>query len=255
MIIVSLFPGLGFFDRAFEEEGFTVVRGPDVIWGGDVRSFRLPAGVFAGVIGGPPCQPFSPLVHMVRHNGCEPRHANLIPEFERLVSEAQPRWFVMEESPFAPLPSVPGYRVHDQIVNNRWLGEAQNRTRRISFGTPDGRRLPIEFAALETVEWFPAVTSKAYEVPIRHLSGGRARRASRRGSDSGSGLGWVDGSKRLSIEEMLRRQGYPPDLLDECPLTVDGKRQAVGNAVPHAMGRAIAKAVRAALSRDAETAA
>jgi hypothetical protein len=48
-LIISLFPGVGLLDMAFEEAGFTVVRGPDVIWGGDVRRFNPPAGVFAGV--------------------------------------------------------------------------------------------------------------------------------------------------------------------------------------------------------------
>jgi hypothetical protein len=28
---------------AFEQEGFTVVRGPDVLWGGDIRRFHPPS--------------------------------------------------------------------------------------------------------------------------------------------------------------------------------------------------------------------
>src|SRR2546430_12673163 len=36
-----------------------VVRGPDLLWGGDIRRFHPPAGKFDGVIGGPPCQLFS----------------------------------------------------------------------------------------------------------------------------------------------------------------------------------------------------
>ena len=46
MLVLSLFPGIGLLDMAFEEEGFCVVRGPDLLWGGDVRSFRPPAGKF-----------------------------------------------------------------------------------------------------------------------------------------------------------------------------------------------------------------
>lgn len=45
-LVLSLFSGVGLLDRAFEEEWFTIVRGPDVLWGGDVRSFhpgRMPA--------------------------------------------------------------------------------------------------------------------------------------------------------------------------------------------------------------------
>lgn len=33
-LILSLFPGIGLLDRAFEECGFCVVRGPDILWGG-----------------------------------------------------------------------------------------------------------------------------------------------------------------------------------------------------------------------------
>lgn len=36
-LVLSLFPGIGLLDMAFEQEGFCVVRGPDVLWGGDVR--------------------------------------------------------------------------------------------------------------------------------------------------------------------------------------------------------------------------
>lgn len=33
-LVLSLFPGFDLLGRAFEEEGFTIVRGPDKIWGG-----------------------------------------------------------------------------------------------------------------------------------------------------------------------------------------------------------------------------
>ncbi len=58
-MILSLFPGIGLLDRAFEDVGFCVVRGPDKIWGGEIRKFHAQRGHFAGVIGGPPCQKFS----------------------------------------------------------------------------------------------------------------------------------------------------------------------------------------------------
>src|SRR5581483_3105563 len=104
-LVLSLFPGIGLLDMAFEQEGFCVVRGPDVLWGGDIRSFHPPSGVFDGVIGGPPCQAFSRLRHLVEHNGYQLAE-NLIPEFERCVCEARPTWFVMENVPGAPEPSI-----------------------------------------------------------------------------------------------------------------------------------------------------
>lgn len=39
-LVLSLFPGIGLLDMAFEEEGFCVVRGPDLLWGGDIKNFQ-----------------------------------------------------------------------------------------------------------------------------------------------------------------------------------------------------------------------
>jgi DNA (cytosine-5)-methyltransferase 1 len=172
-LTLSLFPGIGLLDRAFEEQGFCVVRGPDLIWGGDIRLFHPPAGKFDGIIGGPPCQMFSSLAHLVRANGHEPKFGNLIPEFERCVREAQPYWFLMEEVPAAPVPAVEGYAVLDFILCNEMLdsgnglGNAQMRKRRFSFGVrgPDkvDLRKWIRFAALELPDPAPTVTMR-YEV-------------------------------------------------------------------------------------------
>jgi len=90
-LVLSLFPGADLFGKAFEDEGFCVVRGPDVLWGGDIRTFHVPPGRFDGIIGGPPCQVFSKA-----HNNGKATHQNLIPEFMRIVAEAKPTWAVME---------------------------------------------------------------------------------------------------------------------------------------------------------------
>ena len=57
-LILSIFPGIDLLGRAFEEvwPEACIVRGPDLLWGGDIRTFHPPAGVFDGIIGGPPCQ-------------------------------------------------------------------------------------------------------------------------------------------------------------------------------------------------------
>jgi DNA (cytosine-5)-methyltransferase 1 len=239
-LVLSLFPGIGLLDMAFEEEGFCVVRGPDVLWGGDVRRFHPPAGRFDGVIGGPPCQPFSQLVHMVRANGFEPRHEDLIPEFERVVSEARPTWFVMEEVTAAPVPVVSGYAVREAKLNNRWVGGTQERKRRISFGTADGRHLPVEVVALEPFDWDFAVTGDARVRPKASLSGGK-----RKSGGKTSSLNRGGGS--LGLKEMCRLQGVPDGFLAESPFTMSAKRQMVGNGVPLPMGRAVARAVKAAM--------
>lgn len=158
--LLSVFPGVGLLDRAFEEAGFCLVRGPDLIWGGDVRRFHVRPGWFGGVIGGPPCQEFSPLAHLVRARGYQVRHPNLIPEFARVVAEGAVPWFLMENVPGAPDPAPSGYAVHTFELDNVWLpaddglGHEQRRCRQFWFGlrgawaVPDLRRW-IRLAALE----------------------------------------------------------------------------------------------------------
>jgi DNA (cytosine-5)-methyltransferase 1 len=233
-LVLSLFPGIGLLDMAFEEEGFCVVRGPDLLWGGDVRRFHPPAGRFDGVIGGPPCQPFSRLVNMIRANGYEPRHENLIPEFERVVCMTSPAWFVMEEVVAAPIPSVPGYVTRDYIVNNRWCGGVQERKRRISFGTPEGRALLLQFETFDPLEWEPVVAGDARRTPVKMVRGGRKSSA--------------DLPPR-TLSEMCELQGLPAARFSGVPFTASALREAIGNGVPLPMGRAIAKAVCRALAR------
>lgn len=240
-LVLSLFPGIGMLDRGFEETGFCVVRGPDILWAGDIHRFHPPAGKFDGVIGGPPCQMFSRLAHMVRHNGYEPRFGNLIPEFERCVAEAAPQWFLMENVPDAPVPAVARYVVHSFLLNNRQLGEAQNRVRRWSFGWQGGRRiLQIATVPLEPMEFeYTATGGSARPEAI----GGSGKPKKYRG---GKGAMPWNGHGRADFEEVRRKQGLPDDF-DLAPFTVRAKCEAIGNGVPMAMGRALAKAVRKAV--------
>jgi DNA (cytosine-5)-methyltransferase 1 len=229
MLVLSLFPGIGLLDQGFEEEGFCVVRGPDLLWGGNVKRFNPPAGKFAGVIGGTPCQAHSSLVSLIRHNGQKVAEC-LIPEFERVVHEAQPEWFLMENVIKAPLPSVTGYQVDPTLLDNRWLGEKQSRLHRFSFGTRDGRRLVYDTVALERMDFSPRVLAAAggERKTARELKGGRIRK----------GMPWA---------ESCRLQGLPPDF-DLPGFTDKAKRKALGNAVPLPMAREVARAVRRATS-------
>jgi DNA (cytosine-5)-methyltransferase 1 len=240
-LVLSLFPGIGLLDMAFEEEGFCVVRGPDLLWGGDIRRFHPPAGKFDGVIGGPPCQLFSQLRYLNPKAG--QAHGNMIPEFERVVAVAAPEWFVMENVPAAPEPVVPGFCVRSTVVNTRWLGEIQERTRRFSFGTREGRTLAVEFAALEHFDYTQAVTSSARAVNVKIGGNGKVKRTySAEGKRHGPGQG-----ARADFGEMAELQGLPRDFLSEAPFTISAKRQIVGNGVPLPMGRAVARAVKRAL--------
>jgi DNA (cytosine-5)-methyltransferase 1 len=247
-LVLSLFPGIGLLDMAFEEEGFCVVRGPDVLWGGDVKRFHPPAGVFTGIIGGPPCQLFSALRHLNPLAGT--KHGNLIPEFERVVSEARPAWFLMENVPDAPEPQIDGYIARSVVINNRWLGEAQERVRRFSFGTPNGltltRHLAEQMLALPLAGTYSqAVTSSSRRVSVKIGGSGKVKRTyTEDGKRHGPGVG-----ERTPIAEMCELQGLPTDYLSEAPFSETGKRKMIGNGVPLPMGRAIAQAVRAAHGR------
>jgi len=244
-LVLSVFPGIDLLGRAFEqEEGFCIVRGPDVLWGGDARTFHPPAGVFAGVIGGPPCQTFSALANLVRAQGYEPRFGNLIPEFERVVAEAQPTWFLMENVPGAPLPVVSGYTVHAILYNNRWTGAVQNRLRRLSFGTRDGRRLYPEIVALEAPLRFVAVVSDLRRTPVRLGRNGKVKSTALPLPTVTSEDGQTRRQVRYTLAEACELQGLPPGFLAAAPFTAAGKLQAVANGVPLPMGRAIARAVR-----------
>ena len=228
-LILSIFPGIGILDKGFEEEGFTILRGPDPIWGGDIRNFHSPAGIFEGVIGGPPCQLFTQMRKFNPNVG--KKFGNLIPEFERVVTEAGPEWFIMENIKEAPIPEVPGYQVDARVYNNRWLGEVQNRVHMFSFGTRDGHRL-----VWEEFLWM----SREKENRLLASDGRRSLKGSY--------------MKHLgrSTADALRLQGLPPAYLDHCPFTKAKAVEVLGNAVPLPMARALARAVKRANSRKQE---
>ncbi len=221
-LLLSLFPGMGMFDYAFELEGFTVVRGPDLIWGGDVAGFHPPRDRFDGVIGGPPCQSFSPIGNVNRARyGADSVMPDLIPEFARIVAEAAPAWYVMENSPYAYAPEPDA---HIAYLNTAWLGEAQDRKRAFWSNLPLARYIKTPtFGEQQPV---PTVTSKGSV----DWKGSRARKPQR------------------SVADMLELQGLPRDWLDSQPWTAAAKRKMIANGVPVPMGRAIAAAVICALA-------
>jgi site-specific DNA-cytosine methylase len=301
-------------DRAFEAEGFTVVRGPDPIFGGDIRDFHVPADRFDGIIGGPPCQHWTRLMFLNPNAG--KGMGWVVNEYARVVEEAQPEWFVMEEVLYAPMPLVAGYHVWDVVLSDDDVGGVQPRTRRISFGTHDGRMLHVvrhekngqragtvmatdsgiayeekrrvaqsvltervgttfsEGQRPEDRKRKQSVLADSRAVPVKLLAGGKEKRSvlssgvGAHGGGRGEGFegGRLPGGRKatvlagngpvgrggeqyetnLSIEDMCEYQGLPRDFTDKMPFTMSGKRAAIGNGVPQAMGRAIARAVRLA---------
>jgi DNA (cytosine-5)-methyltransferase 1 len=298
-LVLSLFPGIGLLDSAFEMEGFCIVRGPDVIWGGDIRRFHPPTRKFDGVIGGPPCQSFSPLANLVRAHGREPRFGNLIPEFERCVSEALPQWFLMENVPQAPEPSIGGgYSLKSFLLDNSALSDGngfgleQRRVRRFTFGVIGRAEVPN---LLRWIDLAVFLLPDASNAPVGHGPGpntrdkselvnnapekkgrrshpvtagheqpaGLTERKKRQRTVTGNVGGFINGSRNVAVTgsdggpsvrmgryrlpDACRLQGLPEDFLSDAPFTADGKLKAVANGVPIPMGRAIARAVKAAL--------
>jgi len=279
-LILSVFPGFGLLDHAFTVEGFTVVRGPDVIWGGDIRTFHPPPGVFDGIIGGDPCQSHSALANLVRAKGLEPSFPDMTPEYKRVVEEARPAWFLRENVPKAPEIKPDGYDVRSFMLDNSTLdsgdgwGNEQMRKRRWWYGVRDGEcpelRQWIDFALFELPDAVQACTVQGGH----DLAPGQRDRAKRKVTADGGHDGHSDqlgaykkakappvtgrnegavgapgkdySPPRRDLPEMLRLQGFPPDWLDHQPWTMQAKRKGVGNGVSLPMGRALAKAIRQA---------
>lgn len=237
-LVLSLFPGIGLLDMAFEEEGFCVVRGPDLLWGGDIKRFHPPAGRFDGVIGGPPCQTHSVMRHLALKGNGVPAgvHGDQIPEFERVVYEASPTWFVMENVPGAPFPEVPGFKRNAVMLCDHWTGGETSRKRRFTFGHRcSGTVLQFDPETLALVRSSPELTVLAGHGPAM---GQRVRGI--------AGRHW---------KKMARLQGVSEDriatLEANAPFTVHGLKSAIGNGVPLAMGRAVARAVKEAIGKGA----
>lgn len=226
-LVLSLFPGADLLGRAFEAVGFTVVRGPDVLWGGDVHSFHVPAGKFDGVIGGPPCQTFS------RASGISGTKAvNLIPEYLRLVQEAHPKWAVMENVEGA-IPAGPDWPY--TILED------------FDCGGATGRKRPF---------WFYGIAPVA-EPP--HRKGEREYTVLATSWNQKDADGYVfGGHSKLDASEAARLQGYPglgeriafaqPSNGGKAGLGGNARRilavHMLGNGVPRAMGEYVARHVK-----------
>lgn len=217
-LVLSLFPGIDLLGRGFEAEGFCVVRGPDIIWGGDIREFNPPRGKFSGVIGGPPCQKFStanpdrdPEAGMV-----------LVREFIRCVDEAAPEWFLMENTPGVPRIEVPGFSIQWFTLNAAECGGRQRRNRVFQFGSRDSTALVCDRGVTPEFLERTCLASEGSH-PVRKSFGRVTLRRS-----------WAD---------FCELQGLPRDF--ELPgMSVSASYRAVGNGVPLHMGRVIARAVK-----------
>lgn len=163
--ILSLFTGCGGLDLGFEQAGFSTVQcvewdheacktlrqnRPDwPLHEGDIRDYSASGRSAHGVIGGPPCQGFSPAG---KGNPDDPRN-KLWQEYFRIVREVNAQFIVLENVPglliaknrphFDALVEAfegLGYVITFGILNAADFGVPQNRRRLILTG---GRGFPI----------------------------------------------------------------------------------------------------------------
>ena len=211
-LVLSLFPGIDLLGRGFEQAGWCVVRGPDLLWGGDIRAFHPPAGRFEGVIGGSPCQDFSKL----RRSPPTGYGVEMLAEFQRCVTAAEPDWWLLENVPGVPDVAVPGYAVQRFDLRGTECGLAQSRLRHWQFGNKHGLVLVLDR-------------------PERARATARVCTAS-----EGSG------AHRRGWPEFCAAMGLPADF--NLPgLTLAARYRAVGNGVPVPMAAFVACAIRDAL--------
>lgn len=211
-LVLSIFPGIDLLGRGFEAEGYCVVRGPDLLWGGDIRDFHPPTGRFDGVIGGSPCQEFSSLFRG------EPTGYSLemLGEFARVVTEAGPDWFLLENVSRVPNIHIPGYTVQRIDLDASECGCNQSRLRHFQYGDRNGFIIIVDRMA------------KSRDVePICTATEGKRS------------------TNRRQFTDFCKLQGLPDDF-DLPGMSRTAKYHAVGNGVPIPMARAVAMAVAGA---------
>ena len=225
-VVLSVFPGIGLLDRAFEEEGFQIVRGPDTIWGGDVRRFHIPAHLIDGIIGGPPCG-FASKAFGLQGHEAKHKPEDLIPEFVRVVDEAKPSWVVME--------NVMGARKSKAIPPD-WLfvklrdfdcGGFTYRTRAFWIWPP-------------TLVLSPSKRPGKPEYSVLKSSG--KHMASKRQLDNNE---W-NAHDKITLKQAAYLQGWPEMAEILKGMSASYAVGLLGNGVPRAMGTYIAKAIKGA---------
>tara|TARA_Y100000782_G_scaffold110958_1_gene138172 strand:+ start:1087 stop:1851 length:765 start_codon:yes stop_codon:yes gene_type:complete len=131
-LILSLFPSIDLFGKAFEEQGACVVQAQDKILGGDICKFKPVSGRFDGVIGGSPCQDFSRLNRNPSTYGYK-----MLEEFKRVVFESGADWFLHENVVGVPEFEIEGYIIQRFTLDLAWFSD-YSRLRVFTFGSKRG---------------------------------------------------------------------------------------------------------------------
>lgn len=209
MLVLSLFPGIDLLGQGFEQEGFCIVRGPDTLFGGDIRSFHPLPGHFAGVIAGSPCQDFSRL----RRAPPTGYGLEMLEQFARCVGAAAPDWFLLENVPGVPDIQIDSYTVQRFDLRATECGLTQSRLRHFQFGSRRGCVLVLNREPRQLATAPACVATEGARVERRD---------------------WA---------EFCTLMGLPADF-DLPGFRLTAKYQAVGNGVPIPMAALIARTIR-----------
>lgn len=211
-LVLSIFPGIDLLGRAFEAEGFCIVRGPDKLWGGEIQDFKPPRGVFEGIIGGSPCQDFSGLNRSPNKYGMQ-----MLMEFARIINAAQPAWYLLENVQRIPNIEIAGYQPQRIHLNALDCGSTQSRNRVFQWGSRNGYALLVER------------TERRVRNPEKICLGSEGTQTDRRS--------WADFCAAMDLPRDFDLPGW----------SLKAKYKAVGQGVPLKMGRTMASAVKGRL--------
>jgi DNA (cytosine-5)-methyltransferase 1 len=201
VLILSLFTGAGLLDQAFREQGFCVVSVGDIIYGQDIRNFHTMVDKFDGVIGGSPCQDFSGL----KRNKSDYSQL-MLNEYIRVVNEAQPPWWLLENVANVPTIKIDYYYYQRLDINQGWYSDT-SRLRHIQFGSKFNKLLNIDRGVIDGVKKPCALATD-----------------------------------ERSFRALCDIQGLSDDF-DLPDFNVSGKKKLIGNGVPLSIGRVLAKEV------------
>jgi DNA (cytosine-5)-methyltransferase 1 len=174
--LIDLFAGCGGMTRGFSDTGrFTPVFavemdrdaaatyaanfGEDHVYSGQIQD----VGVFPSadvVIGGPPCQGFSPL----NRNGVGGERRALWREYLRALDQADPRAFVMENVP--ELLVSQEYKEFRAAARKRGFSVQGTVLNAADYGVPQRRRRAIVIGVQEGAPPWPAPTHSSPDVPV-----------------------------------------------------------------------------------------
>lgn len=166
--IISLYSGCGGLDLGFKKAGFKTILATDVwdkgcetlshnkvsdiVINDDIRNidFKNYRNKVTGVIGGPPCPPYSQARHYLqdKKKGFEDEKAGFaVPEYFRVIEEVNPKFFLFENVDgfmykthtealeFLEKKSKElGYNINYKVINSANYGVPQTRKRFICIG-------------------------------------------------------------------------------------------------------------------------